>query len=220
MDFQPFHDNNVKVPTKHIICIEDITINKELGKGQFGVVQQGTWTTGNQRVRVYISTSFSTYKHHKNTLVHIHVFIIIIWKCEGWHELFPRLWTYMWYGIAKRIVNHLVTRCAFCKAQYSKGLHTSTIPFYLKIILFSETSFSDNSFSWIYFKIQSLNVWCLLVLIIPHINVKCHCCQCNLINANFAKHPLFSAFSYWLVCMQWRHEYSCVYCLHNVWNVN
>lgn len=46
----PFSENNVKVPTKHIISIEDITINKELGMGQFGVVQQGTWTTGNQRV--------------------------------------------------------------------------------------------------------------------------------------------------------------------------
>ncbi|CAB3225083.1 unnamed protein product [Arctia plantaginis] len=54
MDFQPFNDNNVKVPTKHIICIEDITINKELGKGQFGVVQQGTWSTGNQRLQVAI----------------------------------------------------------------------------------------------------------------------------------------------------------------------
>uniref|UniRef100_A0A2A4K4X2 non-specific protein-tyrosine kinase n=1 Tax=Heliothis virescens TaxID=7102 RepID=A0A2A4K4X2_HELVI len=50
----PFFENNVKVPTKHIISIEDITINKELGMGQFGVVQQGTWTTGNQRLQVAI----------------------------------------------------------------------------------------------------------------------------------------------------------------------
>lgn len=50
MDFQTVTDMNVKVPTKHIIAIEDITINKELGMGQFGVVQQGTWATGNQRV--------------------------------------------------------------------------------------------------------------------------------------------------------------------------
>lgn len=50
LDDLPFSENNVKVPTKHIISIEDITINKELGMGQFGVVQQGTWTTGNQRV--------------------------------------------------------------------------------------------------------------------------------------------------------------------------
>ncbi|XP_034839376.1 activated Cdc42 kinase-like [Maniola hyperantus] len=54
MDFQSFTDLNVKVPTKHIISIEDITINKELGMGQFGVVQQGTWTTGNQRLQVAI----------------------------------------------------------------------------------------------------------------------------------------------------------------------
>ncbi|KAM3968390.1 activated Cdc42 kinase-like [Aphomia sociella] len=54
LDFQPFSENNVKVPTKHIISIEDITINKELGMGQFGVVQQGTWTTGNQRLQVAI----------------------------------------------------------------------------------------------------------------------------------------------------------------------
>ncbi|CAG9558649.1 unnamed protein product [Danaus chrysippus] len=47
-------DMNVKVPTKHIISIEDITINKELGMGQFGVVQQGTWNTGNQRLQVAI----------------------------------------------------------------------------------------------------------------------------------------------------------------------
>ncbi|CAG4962033.1 unnamed protein product [Parnassius apollo] len=54
IEFQPFSENNVKVPTKHIISIEDITINKELGMGQFGVVQQGTWTTGNQRLQVAI----------------------------------------------------------------------------------------------------------------------------------------------------------------------
>ncbi|CAH2035510.1 unnamed protein product, partial [Iphiclides podalirius] len=54
IDFQPFPEVNIKVPTKHIISIEDITINKELGMGQFGVVQQGTWTTGNQRLQVAI----------------------------------------------------------------------------------------------------------------------------------------------------------------------
>ncbi|XP_037299847.1 activated Cdc42 kinase-like isoform X3 [Manduca sexta] len=54
IELQPFPENNVKVPPKHIISIEDITINKELGMGQFGVVQQGTWTTGNQRLQVAI----------------------------------------------------------------------------------------------------------------------------------------------------------------------
>nr|XP_026489970.1 activated Cdc42 kinase-like isoform X3 [Vanessa tameamea] len=53
-EYQSITDINVKVPTKHIISIEDITINKELGMGQFGVVQQGTWTTGNQRLQVAI----------------------------------------------------------------------------------------------------------------------------------------------------------------------
>ncbi|KAL0902670.1 hypothetical protein ABMA27_000491 [Loxostege sticticalis] len=54
LEFQPFTESSFKVPTKHIISIEDITINKELGMGQFGVVQQGTWSTGNQRLQVAI----------------------------------------------------------------------------------------------------------------------------------------------------------------------
>ncbi|XP_072931190.1 activated Cdc42 kinase-like isoform X2 [Epargyreus clarus] len=54
IDTQPFSESNVIVPTKHIISIEDITINKELGMGQFGVVQQGTWNTGKQRLQVAI----------------------------------------------------------------------------------------------------------------------------------------------------------------------
>ncbi|XP_023939356.1 activated Cdc42 kinase-like isoform X2 [Bicyclus anynana] len=53
-DFQSVAEVNVKVPTKHIIPIEHITINKELGMGQFGVVQQGTWATGTQRLQVAI----------------------------------------------------------------------------------------------------------------------------------------------------------------------
>lgn len=36
--------NNIKVPSKHIIPKENIVINKELGVGEFGVVQQGVWT--------------------------------------------------------------------------------------------------------------------------------------------------------------------------------
>ncbi|XP_064459507.1 activated Cdc42 kinase-like [Ornithodoros turicata] len=34
----------VKVPSKHIIPADSIIINKELGVGEFGVVQQGVWT--------------------------------------------------------------------------------------------------------------------------------------------------------------------------------
>ncbi|XP_063838064.1 activated Cdc42 kinase-like [Ostrinia nubilalis] len=54
LELPPFPETTFKVPTKHIISIEDITINKELGMGQFGVVQQGTWSTGNQRLQVAI----------------------------------------------------------------------------------------------------------------------------------------------------------------------
>lgn len=35
---------SVKVPSKHIIPADSIVINKELGVGEFGVVQQGVWT--------------------------------------------------------------------------------------------------------------------------------------------------------------------------------
>jgi activated CDC42 kinase 1 len=34
----------LKVPSKHIIPAEAIVVNKELGVGEFGVVQQGVWT--------------------------------------------------------------------------------------------------------------------------------------------------------------------------------
>ena len=33
-----------RVPSKHIITYEDITICKTLGTGEFGTVQQGIWT--------------------------------------------------------------------------------------------------------------------------------------------------------------------------------
>lgn len=35
--------SQVKVPSKHIIPADSIVINKELGVGEFGVVQQGVW---------------------------------------------------------------------------------------------------------------------------------------------------------------------------------
>ncbi|XP_047523800.1 activated Cdc42 kinase-like isoform X3 [Pieris napi] len=54
VDFHQYSESNTKISPKHIISIEDITINKELGMGQFGVVQQGTWATGNQRLQVAI----------------------------------------------------------------------------------------------------------------------------------------------------------------------
>lgn len=45
-----------RVPNKHIIPADSITINKELGVGEFGVVQQGVWTNEGDRVcfKVYI----------------------------------------------------------------------------------------------------------------------------------------------------------------------
>ncbi|CAK1554789.1 unnamed protein product [Leptosia nina] len=54
IEFPQYPESSTKVSPKHIISIEDITINKELGMGQFGVVQQGIWTTGNQRLQVAI----------------------------------------------------------------------------------------------------------------------------------------------------------------------
>ncbi|XP_050683599.1 activated Cdc42 kinase-like isoform X2 [Leptidea sinapis] len=53
-DTPPAAEGYVKMSPKHIISEEDVTINKELGMGQFGVVQQGTWNTGNQRLQVAI----------------------------------------------------------------------------------------------------------------------------------------------------------------------
>jgi len=44
----------VKVPNKHIIPAEAIIVNKELGTGEFGVVQQGVWTNDGERIQVAI----------------------------------------------------------------------------------------------------------------------------------------------------------------------
>lgn len=35
---------------KHIIPADSICVNKQLGVGEFGIVQQGVWTNGNERV--------------------------------------------------------------------------------------------------------------------------------------------------------------------------
>lgn len=40
----------IRVPNKHIIPAEAIIVNKELGAGEFGVVQQGVWTNDRDRV--------------------------------------------------------------------------------------------------------------------------------------------------------------------------
>ncbi|XP_069700490.1 activated Cdc42 kinase-like isoform X2 [Periplaneta americana] len=44
----------IKVPNKHIIPAEAIIVNKELGTGEFGVVQQGVWTNDGERIQVAI----------------------------------------------------------------------------------------------------------------------------------------------------------------------
>ncbi|XP_063223749.1 activated Cdc42 kinase-like isoform X2 [Bacillus rossius redtenbacheri] len=44
----------IKVPNKHIIPAEAIVVNKELGTGEFGVVQQGVWTNDSDRIQVAI----------------------------------------------------------------------------------------------------------------------------------------------------------------------
>lgn len=41
---------STRVHNKHIIPADSITINKELGVGEFGVVQQGVWTNEGDRV--------------------------------------------------------------------------------------------------------------------------------------------------------------------------
>ncbi|KAL1116480.1 hypothetical protein AAG570_004952 [Ranatra chinensis] len=43
-----------RVPNKHIIPADAILVNKELGTGEFGVVQQGVWTNDGNRIQVAI----------------------------------------------------------------------------------------------------------------------------------------------------------------------
>ncbi|TGZ55832.1 Uncharacterized protein DBV15_12194, partial [Temnothorax longispinosus] len=49
------HDKpSVRVPNKHMIPADAIIVNKELGVGEFGVVQQGVWTNDGERIQVAI----------------------------------------------------------------------------------------------------------------------------------------------------------------------
>lgn len=41
-----------RVSSKHIIPAASISINKELGMGEFGVVQQGVWCNEGERIQV------------------------------------------------------------------------------------------------------------------------------------------------------------------------
>lgn len=45
---------SVRVPNKHMIPADAIIVNKELGTGEFGVVQQGVWTNDGERIQVAI----------------------------------------------------------------------------------------------------------------------------------------------------------------------
>lgn len=46
-----------RVSSKHIIPAASITINKELGMGEFGVVQQGVWCNEGERIQVSLSAA-------------------------------------------------------------------------------------------------------------------------------------------------------------------
>lgn len=46
-------DSPSKTPNnKHIIPADSICVNKQLGIGEFGIVQQGVWTNGTERVSI------------------------------------------------------------------------------------------------------------------------------------------------------------------------
>ncbi|XP_068986217.1 activated Cdc42 kinase-like isoform X1 [Bombus flavifrons] len=44
----------IRVPNKYMIPADAIIVNKELGTGEFGVVQQGVWTNDGERIQVAI----------------------------------------------------------------------------------------------------------------------------------------------------------------------
>ncbi|KAJ8956876.1 hypothetical protein NQ318_014292 [Aromia moschata] len=52
-----------RVSSKHIIPAASITINKELGMGEFGVVQQGVWCNEGERIQVQAKVSSSEGPH-------------------------------------------------------------------------------------------------------------------------------------------------------------
>ena len=54
-----FSGVEIKVPRKHLISPESIQIQKELGNGEFGVVQQGVWIDKEQ-VKIF----FKKLKNH------------------------------------------------------------------------------------------------------------------------------------------------------------
>jgi len=68
----------VKVPNKHIIPAEAIIVNKELGTGEFGVVQQGVWTNDGERVCSMRCISCHIHPNMKQD------FFFLKQLCENW----------------------------------------------------------------------------------------------------------------------------------------
>lgn len=57
----------VRVPNKHMIPADAIIVNKELGTGEFGIVQQGVWTNDGERIQVAIKC-LSRERMHNNPI--------------------------------------------------------------------------------------------------------------------------------------------------------
>lgn len=54
-----------RVSSKHIIPAASITVNKELGMGEFGVVQQGVWCNEGERIQVHRHYKRNNFFCHK-----------------------------------------------------------------------------------------------------------------------------------------------------------
>ena len=64
-----FSGVEIKVPRKHLISPESIQIQKELGNGEFGVVQQGVWIDKEQVTRQVSKRKAFLYKNYKNLIL-------------------------------------------------------------------------------------------------------------------------------------------------------
>lgn len=60
--------STVRVPSQHVIPAEAIAVHKELGAGEFGVVQQGVWTDEDQMRHQVAVKCLSKEKMQNNTL--------------------------------------------------------------------------------------------------------------------------------------------------------
>lgn len=64
-----------RVSSKHIIPSASITINKELGMGEFGVVQQGVWCNEGERIQVMSFSSSAC------LIIYVVFLYIFLYKC-------------------------------------------------------------------------------------------------------------------------------------------